>query len=436
MIDFEQEEFDNASAKIKVIGVGGAGGNAVRRMIEAGLTGIEFYAVNTDQQALSTCHGATPVKIGESTTKGLGAGSNPEIGKRAADEDREHLQEIVDSANMVFVAAGMGGGTGTGAAPIVASLAKEKGALTIGVVTRPFNFEGRRRSENAESGLRELRDSADSVIVVPNQRLIDNFDRKLPIQEAFKIGDEILLHGVQSISDIITEAGEINVDFADVETVMRNAGTAMMGMGKATGDNRAIAAAEQAISSPLLEETSISGAVGMIVNITSSADFTMAELDDTMRVIVEASEDAEPIFGLVYRDELELKDEVLVTVIATGFDPPSDANVMPKPGSGFNRSVQPNPMLQGSRIRNSEASGAGRNQTGTQRNTWDRQPQERTPNSTPRPANQRPTPARSGQEQQENAEQTTDEEQDQNRGKQWDIPSFLRVQQKRDKRRS
>ena len=209
MIAFEQEEFDNASAKIKVIGVGGAGGNAVRRMIEAGLTGIEFYAVNTDQQALSTCHGATPVKIGESTTKGLGAGSNPEIGKRAADEDREHLQEIVDSANMVFVAAGMGGGTGTGAAPIVAALAKEKSALTIGVVTRPFNFEGRRRSENAEAGLEELRNSADSVIVVPNQRLIDNFDRKLPIQEAFKIGDEILLHGVQSISDIITEAGKL-----------------------------------------------------------------------------------------------------------------------------------------------------------------------------------------------------------------------------------
>lgn len=439
MIDFEQEEFDNASAKIKVIGVGGAGGNAVRRMIEAALTGIEFYAVNTDQQALSTCHGATQIPIGENTTKGLGAGSNPEIGKKAAEEDRETLQDIVDSANMVFVAAGMGGGTGTGAAPIVASLAKEKGALTIGVVTRPFNFEGRRRAENAEVGLMELRNSADSVIVVPNQRLIDNFDRKLPIQEAFKIGDEILLHGVQSISDIITAAGEINVDFADVETVMRDKGTALMGMGKADGENRAVKAAERAISSPLLEETSISGAVGMIVNITSPPDFTMAELDETMRVIVEASQEAEPIFGLVYRDEQEFSDEVLVTVIATGFDAPVDSNynVRQRTGQsgGFNRQVQPNPMLQGSRIRNNEPGAAGRNQSGTQRNAWERQPQERETNSTPRPTPQQ-RPSRTGQEQQENDEQQSDEEQDQNREKQWDIPSFLRVQQKRDKRRN
>ena len=443
MIDFEQEEFDNASAKIKVIGVGGAGGNAVRRMIEAGLTGIEFYAVNTDQQALSTCHGATQVQIGMSTTKGLGAGANPEIGKKAAEEDRECLQEIVDSANMVFVAAGMGGGTGTGAAPIVAGLAKEKGALTIGVVTRPFNFEGRHRAEKAETGLRDLRNSADSVIVVPNQRLIDTIDRKLPIPEAFKIGDEILLHGVQSISDIITEAGEINVDFADVETVMRDAGTALMGMGRATGDNRAQAAAAAAISSPLLEETSIAGAVGMIVNITSPPDFTMAELDETMRVIVEASEDAQPIFGLVYKDELELNDEVLVTVIATGFDPPSDSNYMANQGGGFSRQGgQPNPMLQGSRVRNSESGGTGRGQPGTQRPAWDRQPQERRSERTPvstqsrTPNPQRQQPQRGGQEEPENGDQVANEEQEQNREKQWDIPAFLRVQQRRDKRRN
>ncbi len=436
MIDFEQEEFDNASAKIKVIGVGGGGGNAVRRMIEAGLTGIEFYAVNTDQQALSTCHGATQIKIGENTTKGLGAGSNPEIGARAADESREILQDIVDSANMVFVAAGMGGGTGTGAAPIIAALAKEKQALTIGVVTRPFNFEGRKRAENAELGISELRNSVDSVIVVPNQRLIDNYDRKLPIQEAFRYGDEILLRGVQSISDIITEAGEINVDFADVETVMRDAGTALMGMGRATGDNRAAAAAERAISSPLLEETSISGAIGMIVNITSPPDFTMAELDETMRVIGEASQDAEPIFGLVYREELELKDEVSVTVIATGFDPPSDPNIIQRQGGGGNRHGQPNPMLQSSRVRNNEAAGGRRNQVGSQRNAWERQPQERGTGTTPRPANsQRQAPPRGGQEQPENDEQATNDEQEQNQEKQWDIPSFLRVQQKRDKRR-
>lgn len=444
MIDFEQEEFEKLRATIKVIGVGGAGGNAVRRMIEAGLTGIEFYAVNTDQQALSTCHGATQVQIGMNTTKGLGAGANPEIGKKAAEEDRECLQEIVGSANMVFVAAGMGGGTGTGAAPTVASLAKEKGALTIGVVTRPFNFEGRHRAEKAEDGLRELRASADSVIVVPNQRLIDTIDRKLPIPEAFKIGDEILLHGVQSISDIITEAGEINVDFADVETVMRDAGTALMGMGKATGDNRAQAAAAQAISSPLLEETSIAGAVGMIVNITSPPDFTMHELDEAMNVIIEVSEDAQPIFGLVYKDELELSDEVLVTVIATGFDPPADANYAQNQGTRFTPQAgntqggQPNPMLSGSRIRNTEPASPGR----TQRPAWDRQPQgrgnETAAGGTDQPPAKRQStpPQQTGQEKPEETDAENNEEQNQNREKQWDIPAFLRVQQNRDKRRN
>ena len=448
MIDFEQEEFDKTSAKIKVIGVGGAGGNAVRRMIEAGLTGIEFYAVNTDQQALSSCHGATQVQIGMNTTKGLGAGANPEIGERAAEEDREHLQEIVDAANMVFVAAGMGGGTGTGAAPIIAALAKEKGALTIGVVTRPFNFEGQHRAEKAEIGLKKLRDSADSVIVVPNQRLIDTIDRidrKLPIPEAFKIGDEILLHGVQSISDIITETGEINVDFADVETVMRNAGTALMGMGRATGDNRAQVAAAAAISSPLLEETSIAGAVGMIVNITSPPNFTMHELDETMKIIIEASEDAQPIFGLVYKDELELSDEVLVTVIATGFDSPADTNLLGNRGGGYNQQGgggQPNPMLQGSRVRNTEIGGAGRSQHGSQRPAWDRQPQERRTegargSTVQRNPNRQEKPTQHGkQEEPENNENAANEEQEQNREKQWDIPAFLRVQQRRDKRRN
>ena len=221
---------------------------------------------------------------------------------------------------MVFITAGMGGGTGTGAAPLIASQAKERGALTIAVVTRPFNFEGQRRSTVAEEGLEELRQAADSVIVVPNQRLIDTMDRKLPIREAFRIGDEILLHGVKSISDIVTESGEINVDFADVESIMRGAGSALMGMGHATGDNRAPIAAEQAISSPLLEQTNIAGAVGMIVNITAPPDFMMHELDEAMQVIKDTAPEAQIIFGLVYKDELELDDEVLVTVIATGFD--------------------------------------------------------------------------------------------------------------------
>lgn len=444
MIDFEQEEFESPSAKIKVIGVGGAGGNAVRRMIEAALTGIEFYAVNTDHQALKTCHGATQVQIGNSITKGLGAGSDPEKGRKAAEEDHEQLQGIVDSAHMVFVAAGMGGGTGTGAAPIVAALAKEKEALTIGVVTRPFNFEGRHRAENAEAGLIELRNSADSVIVVPNQRLIDTpeINRKLPIQEAFKIGDEVLLHGVQSISDIITEAGEINVDFADVETVMRDAGTALMGMGQATGDDRAQAAAAKAISSPLLEETSIAGAVGMIVNITAPSDFTMAELDDTMRVITEAAEDAQPIFGLVHKDELELSDEVLVTVIATGFDPPSDTGTLPKRGGYGQQGGQSNPMLQGSRVRNTDTGSAGRPQRGTQRPAWDRKPQTRGNEGTTGSPAQRPAsrqnnpPQQEEQEKPEDNDTETNDEQNQNREKQWDIPSFLRVQQRRDKRRN
>ena len=320
MIEFEQEEFENLRAKIKVVGVGGAGGNAVKRMIEAGLTGIEFYAVNTDQQALLTCRGATQIQIGVNTTEGLGSGANPDVGRKAAEEDREHLQTIVENANMVFITAGMGGGTGTGAAPLIASLARERGALTIGVVTRPFNFEGQRRADQAEAGLDELRAAADSVIVVPNQRLIDTMDRKLPIRDAFRIGDQILLHGVQSISDIITEAGEINVDFADVESIMRDAGSALMGMGRATGDSRAQIAAEQAISSPLLEQTNIAGAIGMIVNITAPPDFMMHELDEAMQVIKDTATDAQIIFGLVYKDELELGDEVLVTVIATGFD--------------------------------------------------------------------------------------------------------------------
>ena len=320
MIEFEQEEFENLRAKIKVIGVGGAGGNAVKRMIEAALTGIEFYAVNTDQQALLTCLGATQIQIGYNTTEGLGSGADPEIGRKAADEDRERLETIVENANMVFITAGMGGGTGTGAAPLIASLAKERNALTIGVVTRPFNFEGQRRATTAEAGLEELRAAADSVIVVPNQRLIDTMDRKLPIREAFRKGDEILLHGVQSISDIVTESGEINVDFADVESIRRNAGSALMGMGSATGDNRAPIAAEQAISSPLLEQTDIAGAVGMIVNITAPPDFMMHELDEAMGVIQDTAPNAQIIFGLVYKDAVDLGDEVLITVIATGFD--------------------------------------------------------------------------------------------------------------------
>lgn len=317
MIEFEQEDFE-ALAKIKVIGVGGGGSNAVKRMIEQAMAGVEFYVVNTDQQALQTCPNATRIPIGLSITSGLGAGADPEVGCKAAEEDRDKLQGIVEGADMIFVTAGMGGGTGTGAAPVIAGLAKESGALTIAVVTRPFDFEGRRRADQAEIGLDNLRESADSVLVIPNQRLIDVIDRKLPIRMAFRMGDTILHHGVQSISDLITVPGEINLDFADVRTIMSNAGGALMGIGTASGDNRAELAAQEAISSQLLEEGSIEGATGIIVNIIGPPDMTMQELEEAMDVIKNASETEQVIFGLAYNEELE--ESLRVTVIATGFD--------------------------------------------------------------------------------------------------------------------
>lgn len=432
MIEFEQEEFGDLRAKIKVIGVGGAGGNAVKRMIEAGLAGIEFYAVNTDHQALKTCHGATQLQIGINTTNGLGAGANPDVGRRAAEEDREHLEEIVEDANMVFVTAGMGGGTGTGAAPLIASLARERGALTIGVVTRPFNFEGMRRAEQAETGLEELRTSADSVIVVPNQRLMDAMDRKLPIQEALRVGDQILLHGVQSISDIITESGEINVDFADVESIMRDAGSALMGMGRATGDNRAQIAAQQAISSPLLEETDITGAYGMIVNITSPPDFMMHELDEAMQVIQEAATDAQIIFGLVYRDAMELGDEVLVTVIATGFDSVdlrSDARVAAPGGRQYSeQEAYADPRrtpMPGSHIPGNRQGKAAQSRTRPGRAASAGLPARGAP---AQPAAE-PTPARARRAAPAAEEAPAPRANRRNRGEtDWDIPAFLRVQ--------
>ena len=319
VIEFvEQDEFANV-ARIKVIGVGGGGSNAVRRMIEAELAGVEFFVVNTDVQALRACHNATRVQIGENTTGGLGAGANPEAGRKAAEESKENLRSIVEDADMVFVTGGMGGGTGTGAAPVIAGLAKETEALTIGVVTRPFTFEGRQRAIQAEAGVNEMRENTDSVIVIPNQRLIEEADRNMPIKMGFRMGDQILLHAVQSISDLIMVPGEINLDFADVKTIMSNAGGALMGIGTGTGDNRAQGAAKRAILSPLLEENSIEGATGIIVNITGPSDMAMHELEDAMEVIREASDTEQVIFGLAYDDNLE--DELRVTVIATGFDP-------------------------------------------------------------------------------------------------------------------
>ena len=326
-----QKEVSKPSGDIiKVFGVGDAGGSIVKRMIASGLEDIEFYAVNTDLEALRTCDGATQVQIGAETTHRLGADANPEIGRRAAEEDLGMLNAIVADARMVFVTAGMGGGTGTGAAPVIASLAREQGALTIGVVTCPLDSERQHRTEHAELGLHELRDSTDAVIVVPNQRLLDTMDMELPTSEVFRMSDETVLLGVKSVADIVTESGEINVDFTDIESIMKNAGTVLMGIGQASGENRARIAMENAIASPLLDGRNIGNATGLIVNISAPQDFMMNELDATMKVLQNEAFDAQIIFGLVYRDDdPESEGMVGVTILAAGIDPQSEPAVAP-----------------------------------------------------------------------------------------------------------
>ncbi|MDD2211537.1 MAG: cell division protein FtsZ [Desulfitobacteriaceae bacterium] len=314
-------EFDidvNQFAEIKVIGVGGGGNNAVNRMITAGLQGVEFVSINTDSQALQLAHAAQKVQIGTKLTKGLGAGANPEIGAKAAEESREELLKILKGADMVFVTAGMGGGTGTGGAPIVAEVAKELGALTVGVVTRPFSFEGRKRALQAEKGITELKSKVDTLITIPNDRLLQVVDKHTTIHEAFRIADDVLRQGVQGISDLIAVPGLINLDFADVKTIMMNAGSALMGIGQASGENRATDAARKAISSPLLE-TSIEGAKGVLLNITGGQNLTLFEVNEASEIIAAAADpEANIIFGAVIDEHL--KEEVRVTVIATGFE--------------------------------------------------------------------------------------------------------------------
>ncbi len=310
---------EQAPAKIKVIGVGGGGGNAVNRMIAAQLRGIEFISANTDLQALRRSDAGKKLQLGESLTRGLGAGGDPEVGRKSALEDTERILEILDGADMVFITAGLGGGTGTGSAPILASLAAEIGALTVAVVTKPFGFEGRRRMMLAERGVEELRGSVDTLITIPNERLLSFVDRGTPLTEAFLIADDILRQAVQGISDLITVPGEINVDFADVKTIMTGMGMALMGTGIAKGDNRAIESAQRAISSPLLEETSIEGARGVLLNIAGGRDLTLHEVAEAARIISEAVDpEANIISGMVIDDELT--DEMKVTVIATGFE--------------------------------------------------------------------------------------------------------------------
>jgi len=305
-------------ANMKVVGVGGAGGNGINRMIEAGLAGVDFISMNTDAQALDSSKATLKIQIGKQLTKGLGAGSIPDVGRRAIEENRDQVAEAIKGANMVFVTAGMGGGTGTGAAPIVAEIAKESGALTVGVVTKPFEFEGRKRMANALAGIKELKERVDTLIVIPNQRLLAIANKQTLFTDAFKLADEILLQATKGISDLISVPGLVNLDFADVKTVMSEMGDALMGTGYGSGDNKATEAAQKAIASPLLEDVSIAGAKGVLVNITGGDDLTLYDVNEAASVVYEAAGDeANIIFGAVL--DKSLKNEIKVTVIATGF---------------------------------------------------------------------------------------------------------------------
>jgi cell division protein FtsZ len=315
---FELEIDSTATAKLKVIGVGGAGGNAVNRMIGAGLRGVEFISANTDVQALNQQLAPTRIQIGPNTTRGLGSGGDPSTGRRAAEEDEQAIADVLTGSDMVFITAGMGGGTGTGAAPVVARLAKATGALTVAVVTKPFQFEGRRRMRQAEEGLEELRAQVDTLIVIPNERLLAVVERSTSLTDAFSVCDEVLLKATKGISDLVTVPGLVNLDFADVKAVMSNRGNALMGTGRASGASRAVEAAQAAVSSPLLEDVSISGAEGVLVNITGGRDLTLHEVNEAASVVVNAAgEEANVIFGAVI--DANMDGELLITVIATGF---------------------------------------------------------------------------------------------------------------------
>lgn len=312
--DIDSEQF----AQIKVVGVGGGGNNAVNRMIAAGLRGVEFIAINTDKQALFLSKANTKIQIGDKLTKGLGAGANPEIGEKAASESKDEIAQAIKGADMVFVTAGMGGGTGTGAAPIVAQIARDMNILTVGVVTKPFMFEGRKRMQHAERGIENLKGTVDTLVTIPNDRLLQIAEKKTSIVDAFRIADDILKQGVQGISDLIAVPGLVNLDFADVKAIMMNTGLAHMGIGRASGDNRAEEAAKQAIQSPLLE-TSIDGAKGVLLNITGGSDLGLLEVNGAAELIQKSADpDANIIFGAVIDESLE--DEILITVIATGFE--------------------------------------------------------------------------------------------------------------------
>jgi cell division protein FtsZ len=326
---FEIEEVKGQAARIKVVGIGGAGGNAVNNMIASNLHGVEFIAINTDLQVLESSLASVKIQIGKELTRGLGAGSNPEIGRQAAIEDREALLDSLDGCDMVFITAGMGGGTGTGAAPVVASIAKELGALTVGVVTKPFFYEGKKRAQNAEEGMKELATCVDTMIVIPNDRISLVVEKGTPMLKSFSIANEVLKHAVQGISDIILVPGLINVDFADVKTIMESMGRAVMGSGTAKGEGGAFEAAKKAISNPLLEDSSIEGAKGILINITGGLELSLSEVQAATSLIYDsAHEEVNVIFGAVIDPDVE--DEVRVTVIATGFDEKKEKVELPQ----------------------------------------------------------------------------------------------------------
>ncbi|MBL8958575.1 MAG: cell division protein FtsZ [Gemmatimonadetes bacterium] len=347
---FEFEENATQNARMKVVGVGGGGGNAVNRMIDEHLEGVEFISINTDAQTLLSSKSDVKIQIGKKLTRGLGAGARPEIGRQAIEENRDEVARVLTNADLVFVTCGMGGGTGTGAAPVVAELARAAGALTVGIVTKPFLFEGRKRMRQAEMGITDMRTHVDTMIVVPNERLLAVVGKGIPFQDALKKADEVLLHATQGISTLISRTGLVNVDFADVRTVMQNGGSALMGTGVGRGDNRAAEAAQMAIASPLLDNISIAGSSGVLLNITGGGDLTLGEVTQISEIVHEAAgDDAEIIFGAVH--EPAMQGEIRVTVIATGFDrdmlaaqPPVSATT----SSTTNRTVIP--ISAGSRV--------------------------------------------------------------------------------------
>ncbi len=347
MIEIVDEDV-GTGARIKVIGVGGAGGNAINTMIAAGLTGVEFIAMNTDAQDLRRSLAPRRFQLGAQLTKGLGAGANPEVGREAALEDRDRIAELVVGADMVFITAGMGGGTGTGAAPIIAQVARECGALTVAVCTRPFSFEGKRRRRQAQEGIEALQHNVDTLITIPNQRLISMANDRTSMKDAFRMADEVLLQAVKGVADLINYQGEVNVDFADVRTIMSGKGVALMGVGVASGDHKTVEAAQRAISSPLLDEVSMVGATSVLINLTGGRDLTLYEAHEALTLIQEeAHEDAQVIFGWVIDDSL--KDEVRVTVIATGFEEARQISNVQSVERRVNERVIPSAMSSGRR---------------------------------------------------------------------------------------